>query len=377
KPGDEGEDTISIHIEDNDAWACMDLTLTKDDDVDCTEPELADDPLCTDPGLPGNTNSLDGELGSLLQFVFWTDDGDNVLETGESVIASGSAAQVLDSSMVLADSIENNVGGIIGDPLTGGQTYYIGKAWCFGTLTQNPVAQGSGTSPIINSGVLCDGSLLDNASQTDSLVGDISFSAVQHRNNPNFTCDGTTPSITPTPTPPIEISCEEADAIFASSFSNNDQGLRKDSSAVLAERSVPGAAFGAPESTGVPVDPAVPFGSFFSLGFPLSGNTASIVFGFAEPFYNGPGLDLQVFEVTGATTPPYPDEKVKIEASKDSIVWTLLAASAIRDEAVDLGVLDFANFVRLTDVSNMADVGFPSDADGYDVDAIKAFCTEV
>jgi len=39
--------------------------------------------------------------------------------------------------------------------------------------------------------------------------------------------------------------------------------------------------------------------------------------------------------------------------------------------------LDFANFVRLTDVSNMADVGFPSDADGYDVDAIKAFCTEV
>jgi len=372
KPGDEGEDTISIHIEDNDAWACMDLTLTKDDDVDCTEPELADDPLCTDPDAPGNTNSLDGELGSLLQFVFWTDDGDNVLETGENVISSGSAAQVLDSSMVLADSIENNVGGIIGDPLTGGQTYYIGKAWCFGTLTQNPVAQGSGISPIIDSGILCDGSSLDNASQTDSLMGDISFSAVQSRNNPGFTCDGTTPSITPTPTPPIEISCEEADAIFASSFDNNDQGLRKDSSAVLANRSDPSAAFGAPETSGADSDVGFPVGSFFSLGFPLGGNTASIEFGFDEPFYNGPGLDLQVYEVTGGT---YPDEKVKIEASKDGIIWTLLAASAVRDEAVDLGVLDFANFVRLTDVSNMADVGFPSDADGYDVDAIKAFCT--
>ena len=53
----------------------------------------------------------------------------------------------------------------------------------------------------------------------------------------------------------------------------------------------------------------------------------------------------------------------------------MLSASAIRDEAVDLGVLDFANFVRLTDVSTIGD--FPDDADGYDVDAVKAFCTEV
>lgn len=213
KPGDEGEDTISIHVDTNDAWACMEMTLTKDDDVDCNEPELADDPQCTDPDPPGDTNAFDGELGGLLNFVFWTDDGDNVLETDEPVIASGSANTVLDSDIVLADSLENNVGGNDGDPLNGGQTYSIGKAWCFGTLLQNPVLAGLGDSPIINSGVLCDGSSINNASQTDSVMADLSFSAVQHRNNPNFTCDGTEPSVTPTPTP-TPLACQQADVML-------------------------------------------------------------------------------------------------------------------------------------------------------------------
>ena len=142
KPGDEGEDTISIHVDDNDAWACMEMTLTKNDDNTCTEPELIDDPTCSEP----NSDLLNGELGGLLNFIFWTDDGDNVLEVDEPIIASGSASTVLDSNIVLADSATNNVGGAIGDPLEGGQTYNIGKAWCFGTLTQNPVQAGQGHS---------------------------------------------------------------------------------------------------------------------------------------------------------------------------------------------------------------------------------------
>ena len=184
-----------------------------------------------------------------------------------------------------------------------------------------------------------------------------------------------TPTLSPSPTPAPSptISCKPADAIFASSSSGNDQGLRKDGSAVLANRSIPSAAFSVPQTSGADSDVGFPVGSFFSLGFPLSGNTASIVFGFSEPFYNGPtSQDLQVFEVTGGS---YPDEKVKIEASKDGSTWVTLSPSAIRDETVDLGPLDFANFVRLTDVSTIAD--FPNDADGYDLDAVKAFCTEV
>jgi len=32
KPGDWGEDTISLHVNDNDAWACLDIDLTSEDD---------------------------------------------------------------------------------------------------------------------------------------------------------------------------------------------------------------------------------------------------------------------------------------------------------------------------------------------------------
>ena len=67
KPGDEGEDTISIHVDDNDAWGCMEMTLTKDDDNTCTGPELIDDSSCNEP----DSDLFDGELGGLLNFIFW------------------------------------------------------------------------------------------------------------------------------------------------------------------------------------------------------------------------------------------------------------------------------------------------------------------
>ena len=41
KPGDWGEDTISIHVETNDAFACFDTTLTIDNDSGTNNLELA------------------------------------------------------------------------------------------------------------------------------------------------------------------------------------------------------------------------------------------------------------------------------------------------------------------------------------------------
>lgn len=349
KPDDEGEDTISIRVDTNDAWACMDMNVTEND----------------------------GLLGNLLNFTFWTDDGDNVYEIGENILSSGNAQSVLDSEIVLADANENNVGGLDGDPLTGLQTYHIAKAWCFGTLSPNPVPAGTGVNPIVATGFTCNGESLDNASQGDTLKADIEFSAVQSRNNPNFQCDPeeVTPtlSISPTPTP-IPFACTSVDNIYAASASDNDQGLRKNGTAILANRSVPGAAFGAPQSAGLPVDAAVPAGSFFSLGFPLGGNTASIVYGFSEPFFNGPGDDFQIYEVTGATTPAYPDEIVKVEVGPTSVgPWTLVSASAVRDESIDIAPLTSAQFIRLTDITPSGP--FDPEADAYDLDAIRAFCT--
>jgi predicted ribosomally synthesized peptide with SipW-like signal peptide len=375
KPGDLGEDTVSFLAE-NDYWLCANLKLTANDDNTCTESEELDDPTCSEP----NTNLFDGELAQNINFVFWADDGDNVLETGEKIIREGTAQDVLDNSIVLADSKTNNLGKPDGIPAPGGINSYVGEAWCFGKLMLNPVPADTGVNPTVNGGVACDGTLLNNATQTDKVLADIQFDAIQARNNLNFICSAPTPTPIPTttPVPTPAISCESSAAIYASSFSHNDQGRRKNGTTILVTRSNPSAAFGLPQTLGNPFDTIIE-GSFFSLGFPnISPSTASasIVFGFDKPFYNGPGNDLQIFEVTGG--PPYSNENVRVEVSMSPDgPWTLLIASSLRDTTLnmDLGPITKAQYVRLTDVSDITP--FEATADGYDVDAVKAFCTEV
>ena len=183
KPGDWGEDTISIHVKDNDAWACMSIDLTKNDDNGLTEPE----------GDAGDTTDGvgNGELQNYLQFVWWADDGDNVLETDEAPSAFVSDQPLKDADdldIILADSTGNGV--LSSGPLLGTNTYYIGKAWCFGELTLNPVPEGKGVDPTVDDGISCDGSGLGNNTQTDRVEGDISFSTVQERHSPGFRCGG-------------------------------------------------------------------------------------------------------------------------------------------------------------------------------------------
>ncbi len=147
---------------------------------------------------------------------------------------------------------------------------------------------------------------------------------------------------------------------WADSSISTAQGMRKDGSAVLAARSNPAAALGVAESTGTPSDSIT--SGFYSLGF-----GGSAVFGFDNAIINGDGNDLMVYEVTGGV---YPEERVKVEASLDGTTWVVLSNSALRDASLDLGTLECAKFVRVTDVSNKA--LFSADADGYDLDAIKA-----
>lgn len=183
KPGDYGEDTISVHVGSNDAWVCAAARLTDDSDQSCTEPELADDPTCTDPGLG------QGELDNSVNFAFWIDDGDNVLETGEqdSIFLNGPLSGLGEAGKIaLADS-ENEV--LFEGPVPGESTQYIGKYWCFGNLTPAPVALGDGNPISRGTGFNCDGAPVNNAAQTDKVMADIQFYAVQARNNPEFTCD--------------------------------------------------------------------------------------------------------------------------------------------------------------------------------------------
>lgn len=188
KPGDWGEDTISLHVGSNPAWACMEIDLTSDDDNGLTEPESEVDTT----GGAG-----EGELDENIRFVWWGDDGDNVLETdeSESVFFQNLLGNLDGFKVPLADSSGEGVLGV--EPLAADSVHYIGKAWCFGDFTLGPVAQdgfgftqavGGNGPDVRNSGIVCDGSELDNSTQTDSVTGDITFTATQSRHLENFRC---------------------------------------------------------------------------------------------------------------------------------------------------------------------------------------------
>ena len=201
KPGDIGEDTISIHVDNNDAWLCAAARVTEDSDVDYSEPELEDDTTVNQSDPAGT----DGELAENINFAFWADDGDNVLEVSEgeeNIFVDGPISGLGEAGQIaLADS-NGNIWDDSG-PVPGNSDRYIGKAWCFGDLTPNPVADGEGNPISRGTGFTCSGaSDANNAAQTDKVVGDLQFYAVQSRNNSGFLCSqGYTPNwITPTPT---------------------------------------------------------------------------------------------------------------------------------------------------------------------------------
>lgn len=178
KPGDYGENTISMHVENNPVWACIDITNMHNDDNGLAEPEA----------LVDSTDGPDnGELAQNLFFTAWAEeDGNNIWEQGEPLLFSniwGPASDVLNGRIyTLADSST-------GTPMPGNTTTYIGLAWCAGTMT---------VDQILNT-ITCDGSAMGNDTQTDSLTADVTFRVEQSRNNPSFRCVPLTPTPTPNP----------------------------------------------------------------------------------------------------------------------------------------------------------------------------------
>ena len=469
KPDDYGEDTISIHVDTNDAYLCAEVTLTNDDENGCNEPESLEDNTCDDPG------PTQGELADIVNFIWWADDGDNVLEDDENVISSGPLGALVIGdpfNFALADSATNIWEDTPG-PIDGDTTYYIGKAWCFGFINGVPLIQ-DGVNNVRNpsldndgvggagqpedGGFACQGEQLDNDTQTDSVVADVSFSAVQARNNPNFLCvdepvvnpatltlvksvnnngegaaTGAEWTLTATgPTKRSGISgtpagtsgegnagayvlgeqngvpgygatqyscvingnpavvsnninlapndvatctvtntlnlCSAANE-WADSVIGGDQGKRKNGTPILAARTDPTKILGPAETAGLPSDVVPPGSTFYSLGFNVgttSTRSATVSF-LNNVIVNGPGADVRIYEVTGGV---YPDETATIEASQDGISWTTLVPNAIRDEDLDLGSLAWAKFIRVVDITPLGT--FEAEADGYDLDAVRA-----
>jgi hypothetical protein len=144
------------------------------------------------------------------------------------------------------------------------------------------------------------------------------------------------------------------------------QGLRKDGTPVLPERSNP--------------DLALAYGDgFYSMGF---GGTLTVEFDC--PITNRTGDDFAIWERTDGV---YPPESVNVYASEDNITWHLIGVATNGRTApasdwvsehgnfFDLGSLTSAKYIRLVDTSdpNL----FEGSADAFDVEAIKSYqaCT--
>lgn len=165
KPGDEGENTVSIHIDTNDAWMCAELSNVAEADNGQTEPEAPVDPDA----------DVAAELDNNLHFFAWRDDGDNIFEDGETPLGGPVAASTLvNQKWALADSTTGN------GPIVGDVTSYIGVYWCAGTIS------------VVGNTLSCSGAEMGNEAQTDSWSADLSFYVEQSRNNANFRCNPVT-----------------------------------------------------------------------------------------------------------------------------------------------------------------------------------------
>ena len=166
KPGDYGENTISLKVEDNPSWLCMTINPTANDDASSTEPELKE----LGETLDNSSDLWDGELRQNMTFHIWADVcNESPAVPGDNIYQEGCDKNITESMsnnpkvIALVDSANNVFTGTFGQPINSAQNYYLGFGW---SLPEN----------------------VGNIAQTDSFIADISFQAEQARNNQDFLC---------------------------------------------------------------------------------------------------------------------------------------------------------------------------------------------
>ena len=178
KPGDFGWRHLSIHAEDNPAWACLFIDNINDDENTPVEPEF-DAGDTADVGIPN------GELSKNMELFAWED----LLPNGIYKPANETALPVTPDSffdiayIAYADSLSAIL------PLAGlGDMRNIGLFWCAGNIVVNPL--GLLIKPGLPGSTLeCDGSGMSDIAQTDIFTADMVVFAEQVRNNGNFKCE--------------------------------------------------------------------------------------------------------------------------------------------------------------------------------------------
>ncbi len=157
KPGDDGEDTISLHVDTNPAWVCAEVSNVTQYENGCNPPELKaeQDEYNPDPETCGDAGEGQGELWNNLTFSIWMDDNCDNIPDPEELPYLVENANASDIKWPIADSQTG------GSPI---RDACIGVAWSVPDEVGNII-------------------------QSDSVRGDITFSAYQSRNNMSFLCN--------------------------------------------------------------------------------------------------------------------------------------------------------------------------------------------
>jgi len=160
KPGDLGINIISLHVFDNDAWACLIA-----DDFDDYENELQEPEADF-----GDESEDEGELSNYLNAYVWHDDNQNLIPDGGETVVGDSLLRDL-GELGIFDSGNQEY-------LNSTTTKYVGIAWCAGDISFE------------NELFTCDGSTMKDDAQSDSFTATLTAYAEQWRNNQSFLCSG-------------------------------------------------------------------------------------------------------------------------------------------------------------------------------------------
>ncbi|MEX0931760.1 MAG: SipW-dependent-type signal peptide-containing protein [Candidatus Paceibacterota bacterium] len=159
KPGDEGTNVISLHVYDNDSYACLIVHNGDDQENSLQEPEVE---------LGDNDDN--GELQDYIEFFAWIDNNDGVYQVGETALTDTEGVTLGELGSIASLDTEQHF-------LTGTSTEYIGLAWCAGDIS------------VDGDGIHCNGAGMLNDAQSDSFGASLTAYAVQVRNNSDFSCE--------------------------------------------------------------------------------------------------------------------------------------------------------------------------------------------
>jgi hypothetical protein len=183
KPGDWGEATISVHVNGNDAWLKMVVTLVGNEENLCNEPEADADTTCD------VNDDWAGELAQNIKWTMWLDQGsqvgfgqDNDTEEGDNIWQPATEPILNDvNGDTLCDLLPNGCPAAGDDPPTLPNVKL--------SLVEDP--PGTGYLKLVDCEIAYIGlaweidSSVGNEIQSDDIKFILQFVAEQVANNPN------------------------------------------------------------------------------------------------------------------------------------------------------------------------------------------------